>query len=180
LNQIERLAAANFSEHDAVRAEAQRGLEQISNGDAPLAAGVCGAGLEPDHVLLLKLELTRVLDHDDALARGHERRESVQHRRLAAPGAPCDDDVPLAFDECAQGFGRVGGQRAELEELREREAILRKAPDGDRRAVWRDGRQKRLHTRAVGESCLEDGVRLVERTADILGDHAEPGEQLVG
>ena len=67
LQHVERLAASDFAEDDAVRAHAQAVLHQLALGDLALAFHVRRARLEADHVLLPQLEFGRVLDRDDAL-----------------------------------------------------------------------------------------------------------------
>ena len=61
-----------------------------------------GPRLERDDVLLAKLELGRILDRDDPLVVRDERREHVQHRRLAGAGAARDEDVQARLDARAQ------------------------------------------------------------------------------
>ena len=69
LEHVERLGAANLADDDAVGPHAQRVADEIADADLALALDVGGARLEPDHVLLLELQLGGVLDRDDALAR---------------------------------------------------------------------------------------------------------------
>jgi len=49
-------------------------------------------------VRLVQLELGCVLDGDDPLVVGDERRERVEQRRLAGAGTAADEDVELALD----------------------------------------------------------------------------------
>ena len=58
---------------------------RASTSPSPFDVG--RARLQPHHVPLLQLQLGRVLDGDDALAVGDERRQRVQHGRLAGAGA---------------------------------------------------------------------------------------------
>ena len=76
--------------------------------DLALALDVRGARLQADHVVLLELELGGVLDRDDALVLGDERREHVEGGGLAGAGAAGDDDVEPAADA---GVQEVGGAR---------------------------------------------------------------------
>src|SRR5207248_1087287 len=77
------LDAADVAEEDAVGAHAQAGAHEITNEDVARALGVGRPCLEVDHVRLLELELGRVLDGDDALPVGDERRQNVEVGRLA-------------------------------------------------------------------------------------------------
>ena len=62
----------------------------------PVPSADGGPGLEVDHVGLLELELGGVLDRDDALAVGDERRQHVEVGGLAGAGAAGHEDVELA------------------------------------------------------------------------------------
>ncbi len=65
---------------------------------SPLPSMLRGPALQPDDVILLQLQLDGVLDRDDALAVGDERRQHVQQRRLAGAGAAGHDDVEPRLD----------------------------------------------------------------------------------
>ena len=69
LEHVQHFVAADLADHDAVGAHAQRVAHQVALRDLAPALDVGRAGLEPHHVRLLQLELGRVLDGDDALAR---------------------------------------------------------------------------------------------------------------
>ena len=70
LEHVERLAAADLADDDAVGAHAQRVADQVADGDLAVALDVRRAGLQPDHVVLRQGQLGGVLDGDDALAPG--------------------------------------------------------------------------------------------------------------
>src|SRR5262249_48595840 len=70
LDQVQRLAAADLADDDAVGPHAQRVHEQVADGDLAVAVGPRRLGLEVDGVRLVELELGRVLDDDDALVVG--------------------------------------------------------------------------------------------------------------
>ena len=53
LQQIQRLAAANFADDDAVRSETQRGMKQIADGDFALAVFISLPGFKANLVGLL-------------------------------------------------------------------------------------------------------------------------------
>ena len=61
--------------------------------DLPPALDVRRPRLEADPVRQLDLQLGRVLDRHEALARRYEPRKQVEQRRLAGAGAAGDDDV---------------------------------------------------------------------------------------
>ena len=96
LQHVERLLAANLAEDDAVGAHTQRVLHQIAHGDLALAFEVGRPCFEPHDVGLLQLQLGRVLDGDDALARVDHPAHGVQQRRLTGAGTAGDQDVEPA------------------------------------------------------------------------------------
>ena len=105
---------------------------------------------------------------------GDERRERVEHRRLAAARAAGDEDVELASDERLRAPTRdVVGERAEADEALDGERLLEEAADRDARPVGRGGREDRLDARAVGEAPFEDRLLLVDVLADELRRVAE-------
>ena len=96
LEHVERGGVADLADDDAVGPHAQGVLHQVADVDRALALDVRRAGLQPQHVVLVQLELGGVLDRDDALVAGDERREHVERGRLAGAGAAGHDDVELA------------------------------------------------------------------------------------
>ena len=62
--------AAHLADDDPVGPHPQRVAHQVALGHRAVARGVRRPGLQPHDVLLLKLQLGRVLDRDDPLARG--------------------------------------------------------------------------------------------------------------
>ena len=74
LQHVERGAVADLADDDAVGPHAQGVAHQVADGDLARALDVGRAGLEPQHVLLVQLELGGVLDGDDALVVRDERR----------------------------------------------------------------------------------------------------------
>ena len=99
---------------------------------SPLPSMFGGRALEPDHVLLLELQLDRVLDGDDALSLGDERGQHVEQRRLAGAGAAGDDDVQPRLDAGLEQLGHLGDQGAEADQVVDLERVLGELPDGQR------------------------------------------------
>ena len=106
LQHVEGRGVADLTDDDAVGAHAQRVPHQVADLDLALALDVGRAGLEPQHVVLVQLQLGGVLDGDDALVVGDERRQHVERRGLAGAGAARDEDVEPALDA---GREEVGG-----------------------------------------------------------------------
>ena len=98
LEHVERLGAADLADDDPVGPHAQRVPDELADRDLAFALDVLRPGLEPEHVLLVELELGRVLDRDDPVGVRDRRRECVQQRRLTGAGSARDQDVELAAD----------------------------------------------------------------------------------
>ena len=137
LEHVERLAAAALADDDAVGPHAQGVAHQVADGDRALALDVRRPRLQRDDVLLAQLELGRVLDGDDALVVGDERRQDVEHRRLAGAGAARDEDVQAGLDARAQEVEHLGRRRAEADQVVGRQRRGRELADGEHRADQR-------------------------------------------
>ena len=111
LQHVERGGVTDLTDDDAVGAHAQRVLDQVADGDRALALDVGRAGLEAQHVVLVQPELGGVLDGDDPLVVGDERRQHVEGRGLAGAGAAGDEDVEAALDAGLEQVGRRDGVR---------------------------------------------------------------------
>ena len=134
LEHVEGLAATALADDDAVGPHAQAVADEVADGDLALALDVRRAGLQGEHVVLVELELLGVLDGDDALVGGDERRQHVEGRRLAGAGAAGDDHVEAADHAGLQEAGRVGVERAEPDQVVDLVRVLGELPDGEERA----------------------------------------------
>ena len=105
---VERFRPADLADDDPIRAHAQRVADEIANQHLALALDVRRPRLEPDHVLLLQLQLGGVLDGDDPLVVPDVARQCVEHRRLADAGASGDEDVELPRTQAAEKSGSCG------------------------------------------------------------------------
>ena len=74
----------------------------------PLPSMFGGRASMAQHVVLVELELLGVLDGDDALVGGDERRQHVEGGRLAGAGTAGDDDVQAADHAGLRGSGPRG------------------------------------------------------------------------
>ncbi len=67
LQHVEGGAVADLADDDAVGPHPQRVADEVADGDLAPALDVGRARLQPQHVLLVELQLGGVLDRDDAL-----------------------------------------------------------------------------------------------------------------
>ena len=77
-DEIDNLGAANLTNHQSIRAHPQRLTDQIAQGDRPGTLNVRWAGLESDHMRMLRMQL---------------RQRPLPDLADAARGADCVDDV---------------------------------------------------------------------------------------
>lgn len=76
-----RLGSTNLPKDDAVRTVAERGLEQVIEGDG-MPVGI-GLGLLLDHMRFADVQLGGVFDNQDALVLRDGVGEHVEHGRFA-------------------------------------------------------------------------------------------------
>src|SRR3954463_2680448 len=82
LQHVQALAATALPDHDAVGPHPQRVADEVADRDRAFALDVGRPRLQPDHVLLLQLQLDGVLDGDDPLALRDEGGQHVEQRHL--------------------------------------------------------------------------------------------------
>src|SRR5205814_9723441 len=150
LEHVQGLGAADLADDDPVGAHAQGVPYELADADLALALDVRRARLERDDVLLLQLQLGRVLDRDDALVAGDERRHRVQRRRLTGAGTAGDEDVQLALDARAEELRGTRGERPEVDQVVDRVRVARELPDRERRPGAGERRRDRVHAAPVG------------------------------
>ena len=179
LEHVQRLAAADLADDDAVRTHAQRVAHEAPDRHLAAALDAGRTRLEPDDVGLDEPQLGGVLDRHEALVRRDERRQDVQRRGLARPG-------PARHEDRADGRGRrarsTSAQRrparcrfatrsAEVRARRRKRRIVSTGPS------TRQRRQHDVHARPVGQAGVAERLGLVdaapERREDPLDGVAE-------
>ena len=152
---------------------------EVALRDLAAALDVRRARLEPHDVRLLELELGRVLDGDDALVVGDERREAVEERRLAGARAAGDEDVQARPHHGAQQVDHLGRQRADADQVVDRERRAAEAADREDRPVERQRRDDGVHARAVGQARVDHRRALVDAAADARDDAVDDLHQVL-
>ncbi len=170
LQEVERLAAADFADDQAVGAQAQRRMEQIADRHFALVVLVRPAGLKANRVFLLDLQLAGVFDHQDALVLGDEGAEHVQHRGFPRGGGAGNDDVLVEFREGVEQLPSVGGGAAAGDQLGDGDLFPLEFTDGDDRAAAGERRNHHVDARAVGQPGVEARALLGQLAAHALGD----------
>ena len=155
LQHVKGFLAAHLAYDDAVGPHAQGVDQQLALAYAALAFDVGRTALQPDHVLLLQLQLGRVLDGDDALAGGDESGKNIKQGGLAGASAARHHDVQAGFHrflqhiqhdrrELAIGKQIVGGQR--IAPKRRMERIGPSMASGGMMALTREPSGRRAST----------------------------------
>ena len=179
LEHVQGLGGTDLAHDDAVGPHTQAVLDQVAHGDLALALDVGRAGLQPDHVILLELQLGRVLDGHDALVLGHVARQTVEQRGLARAGTAGDEHVELRPDDAFHELGHLGGQRVEADQVGHFQRVLGKLTNGERRPVDGQGRDDRVDARAVQQAGVAQGLGFVDAAADHGHDAVDDLAQVV-
>ena len=180
LEQVEGFGPSHLADDDPLGAHAQAVAHQIAHGDRAFALQIGRPRFEAHHMRLLQLQLRRVLAGDDALIRRDVAGQAVEQGGLARAGAAGDQDVAAAMaDDRKQRLG-LRRQRAESDELVERQPLAPEFADGERRAVEGEGRKDDIDAAAIGKPCIADRRRFIHPPADPAGDAlADIGELAV-
>ena len=175
LQQVHGLVAADLADHQPVGAHAQRGAQQVRQGD--LANTVrCGvAGFQPHDVLVSEAQLGHIFQCDQPCVWLDLAGKRVEQCGLARRGCAADQQVAAAVHQLAQqvAHGRAG-------ESRQRHRLRAEAADGEARPVDGNRRHHRAQPRPVGEACIDGGMRAVESPADGGEDVLDDAEQRAG
>ena len=116
LEHVERLAAADLADDDAVGPHTQEFRTRSRDRDLALAFDVGRARLEADDVRLLQLQFGGVLDRDDALVRRDEADRMLSSVVLPEPVPPEISMLSRASTHALRGTRTiVRGRRAELD-----------------------------------------------------------------
>ena len=179
LQQVERLGSADFADDDAFGTHTQAVAHQFAHGDLAFAFDVRRAGFQPHHMRLLQLKLGGVLAGDDALVVLDIVGQAVQQRGLAGAGTAGDQHVAADAADDLQDLRAFRRDRAELDQLVERQLVLLEFADGERGAVDRERRHDGVDAGAVGEAGVADRRGFVDAPADLADDALADVEQLL-
>ena len=153
--------------------------QQVADGDLALALEVRRPRLELDDVCLVELQLGGVLDGDDALVLGDERRQDVEGRGLAGASAARDEDVEAGLDARPQELEHLGRGRAEVDEVVHGDRFGRELPDGDDRADQRQRLDDRVDARPVGQTCVHARARGVDPPPERRDDPVDDAQDVL-
>ena len=101
---------------------------------------------------LLQLQFRGVLACDDALVVVDELRKTIEQRGLAGTGTAGDQGVDAAASDDTQDLGALWRNRAEPDELIERQLVLFEFADRERRPVDGEWRDDGVDARAVRQA----------------------------
>ena len=106
-------------------------------------------------------------------------RQAVQQRGLAGAGAAGNQDVGAAAADDLQDFGAFRRDRAEFDQLIERQLVLLEFADRQCGPVDRQRRHDGVDARAVGKARVADRRGFVDAPADLADDALADVEQLL-
>ena len=148
-------ALAALADDDPVGPHTQRVLDEVGRRDGAASFDVGRASLQANDVILLKLQLGRVLDRDDAVVVLDEAGEGVEQRRLTRAGAPRDDHVEPGPHRPFHEREHLGREGFEAEQVFLGQRPRAEHPDGHRGAIERERRDDGVETRAIGQSRVD-------------------------
>src|SRR3954466_16202636 len=179
LQQVKRFRSADFAHDDALWAHTQAVADQFAHGDLAFALDVGRTGFKPYHVRLLKLEFGGVFAGDDTFVVVDVLSETIQQRGLAGAGTAGNQNVgPTAADDL-ENVRALRRDRAELDELIQRQLVFLELADRKRRAVERQRRHDGVDARAIGETRVADRRGFIDAAADLADDTLADVEQLL-
>src|SRR3954451_5037615 len=179
LQQIERLGSADFADDDAFGSHTQAVADQFAHRDLACTLDVGWPGFQPHHMRLLQLKFGGIFAGDDALIMLDELGQAVQQRGLAGAGAAGDQHVAADAADDLQDLGAFRRDRAELDQLVERQLVLLELSNGECGAVDRQRRNDGVDAGAVGETRVADRRGFVDAAADLADDALADVEQLL-
>src|SRR6478752_5671875 len=179
LQQVERLGSADFADDDAFGTHTQAVAHQFAHRYLAFAFDVGRPGFQPHYVGLLQLQFGGVFAGDDALVVLYELGQAVQQRGLAGTGTARDQHVAADAADDLQDLRAFRRDRAELDQLVERQLVLLELTNGEARPVDRQRRHDGVDAGAVGEAGVADRRGFIDAPADLADDALADVEQLL-
>ncbi|HEV2419975.1 MAG TPA: hypothetical protein VGX94_19435 [Terriglobia bacterium] len=93
LQQVKGFSSPDFAQDNPVRPVAERGFEKISNGNGWNTV-LLVLRLKADQVIFVPLNLSSILDDNEAFVIKDEASKDIEQRRLATSGPAADEDIP--------------------------------------------------------------------------------------
>ncbi len=179
LEHVQRLARPTLTDDDPVGTHVHGVAQQVADGDlaAPLEVG--RTRLEREHVRLPELQLGRILDGDDPLVVGDERRQHVEAGRLARTRPARDEHVEPRLDAGAQEVEHLGRRRPEPDHVVDGDRLGRELADRDHGTDERQRLDDRVDARAVGQSGVDPRARLVDAATERGDDPVDDPEHVL-
>src|SRR6478672_2624479 len=138
LQHVEGFFAAALAKDDAVGSHTERVFHQFALAYFALAFDVRWTGFHAADMWLLQLQLGGVLDCQQTLFFGNERREGVEHRGLSGAGTTGNDRGDARFNRGRQDLSHRWTQRTYVDQLRKIERFLGKLTDRNQRTIDAD------------------------------------------
>src|SRR3984957_2415439 len=170
LKQIEGFRSAHLADDDAFWPHAQTVFDQVTHRDLADALKIRRTRFKPHDMRLLQLELGRVLASDDSLIEVDIVRQAIQERGLAGARAAGDDDVATDVANDLEDFRAGRRDRAELDQLIERQLVLLKLADRQCSAIDRERRRNDVDARAIEKAGVVNRRGFVDSTSNLTDD----------
>ncbi len=123
-----------------------------------------------------KLELSRVLDGHNALAKGNLTRKRIEQRGLSRTSATSHREILAQLYRARKQTRIPVGQRAYANKLLKRGNTIREFPDSEYRTINRNGWNHGVHTIPTWQARVHNGASLVytppQRRDNAIDDNA--------
>jgi len=103
------------------------------------------------------MQLANLLHEHKALARIREAKQGGGEGRLARTGTARDEQARARAHQARKHAGNLWGEHPGRREVVKGERLCPHAPDGNRRAPVRNGRQHRMQARPIREPNINGG-----------------------
>ena len=149
LQKVERFGSAHLAHDDAFGTHTQTVPDQIAHGDLALPFEIGRTRFQAHDMRLLQLKFGRVFAGDDAFFRVDIGGHAIQQRGLARAGTAGDQHVAAAAPDDGEHARAGRRDRAELDEILERQLVLAELTNGERRPIQRERRRDHVDAGAV-------------------------------
>src|SRR5215813_6800510 len=166
LQHVKCFRAAHLAYDDSVRTHAQGIPHQIALCHLPRAFEAGRPSFQTDHVRLLKLQLCRILDGDNAFTVINELAHGVQQRRLAGTGTARDQNIEPRPGGDLQQSSHGRRHRAVFDHSRHIITVAWEFADGDAGTVNRQRRQDDVDPAAVWQAAIHHRTGFVNAPSD--------------
>lgn len=162
IDEREGFDSPDFTDHEPIGAQSQRGPEQFIEIDTAAFVGGGWSGLESNEMRVSGDDFVDVFEHHDPFVKRNGCDECTEQARLSATGRTTDENVAAVVNEVGEfGAGDIVGR-----EIGEGKGAMSKKSIGHTRSVNGHGSDDCRDSSSVGQTSIDDRMQSVEPTAE--------------